>query len=94
MDKPQNETDLYKLRYAEFVVPLVKAVQDQQKMIEELQKENAQLKTMKADIDMLKAALVKRKLNTSNLKYKLILFVFVPHLTKVIWQFLQQLNFN
>ena len=31
---PQNETDLYSLRYAEFVVPLVKAMQEQQAMIE------------------------------------------------------------
>lgn len=28
VDAPQNETDLYGLRYAEFVVPLVKAVQE------------------------------------------------------------------
>lgn len=32
--KPQNDTDFYSLRYAEFVVPLVKAVQEQQKEIE------------------------------------------------------------
>ena len=31
---PQNETDLYGIRYAEFVVPLVKAIQEQQEMIE------------------------------------------------------------
>ena len=31
---PQNETDLYGIRYAEFVVPLVKAMQEQQEMIE------------------------------------------------------------
>lgn len=35
VDKPQNEKSLYGLRYAEFVVPLVKAVQEQQKIIEE-----------------------------------------------------------
>jgi hypothetical protein len=33
---PQNETDLYGIRYAEFVVPLVKAMQEQQVMIEQL----------------------------------------------------------
>lgn len=32
--KPQNDTEFYSLRYAEFVVPLVKAVQEQQKEIE------------------------------------------------------------
>jgi hypothetical protein len=35
VDKPKNEKDLYGLRYAEFVVPLVKAVQEQQAMIED-----------------------------------------------------------
>ena len=30
---PENETDLYGIRYAEFVVPLVKAMQEQQEMI-------------------------------------------------------------
>jgi hypothetical protein len=45
VDKPQNENDLYGLRYGDFVVPLVKAVQEQQVtiqqqqiLIEELQK--------------------------------------------------------
>lgn len=36
--KPQNDSDFYSLRYAEFVVPLVKAVQEQQKLIEEQEK--------------------------------------------------------
>lgn len=36
VDSPKNENDFYGLRYAEFVVPLVKAVQEQQKLIEEL----------------------------------------------------------
>ena len=35
IDRPQNERSLYGLRYAEFVVPLVKAVQEQQQVIEE-----------------------------------------------------------
>jgi hypothetical protein len=33
VDKPKNETTHYGLRYASFVVPLVKAVQEQQDMI-------------------------------------------------------------
>lgn len=36
---PKNQWDLYKVRYAEFVVPLVKAVQEQQQIIELLQKQ-------------------------------------------------------
>lgn len=34
VDAPKNDTDFYGLRYAEFVVPLVKAVQEQQIIIE------------------------------------------------------------
>lgn len=40
VDKPKNESDLYGLRYAEFVVPLVKAMQEQQMEIRDLRKEN------------------------------------------------------
>jgi trimeric autotransporter adhesin len=38
VDKPKNENDFYGLRYAEFVVPLVKAMQEQQQIINELRK--------------------------------------------------------
>ena len=41
---PENEKDHYGLKYAEFVVPLVKAVQEQQQLIEGLQQENEALK--------------------------------------------------
>ncbi len=44
VDAPKNENDMYGLRYAEFVVPLVKAVQEQQQQIEELKAENDELK--------------------------------------------------
>ena len=45
--KPSHEKDPYSLRYAEFVVPLVKAVQEQQEVIKELEEKltaSAQLK--------------------------------------------------
>ncbi len=35
VDKPKNDKDFYGLRYGDFVVPLVKAVQEQQKMIDD-----------------------------------------------------------
>jgi hypothetical protein len=38
VDKPKNAADFYGLRYGDFVVPLVKAVQEQQQLIETLQK--------------------------------------------------------
>ena len=43
VDAPKNANDFYGLRYAEFVVPLVKAVQEQQKIIEELTRRIEQL---------------------------------------------------
>ncbi len=44
VDKPQNDKDMYGSGYAEFVVPLVKAVQEQQAVIEALQKQVEELK--------------------------------------------------
>jgi hypothetical protein len=40
VDAPKNSKDVYGLRYAEFVVPLVKAVQEQQQQLEQLKPEN------------------------------------------------------
>ena len=51
VDKPKNENDHYGLRYAEFVVPLVKAVQEQQKMIENLKEK---VEKQEAEIERLK----------------------------------------
>jgi hypothetical protein len=39
VNAPKNENDVYSLGYAEFVVPLVKAVQEQQKIIENQQQQ-------------------------------------------------------
>ena len=47
---PQNDTDHYAIRYAEFVVPLVKATQEQQEELETLKREIAELKQMIIDI--------------------------------------------
>ena len=38
VNKPQHDKDNYSIAYSQFVVPLVKAVQEQQTMIEQLQK--------------------------------------------------------
>ena len=43
---PKNERDTYGLSYSQFVVPLVKAVQEQQQQIDELKKENSELKKL------------------------------------------------
>jgi len=44
IDPAQNDNDHYSLRYAEFVVPMVKAIQEQQQMINNLIDENSELK--------------------------------------------------
>jgi len=44
VDKPNNENSLYGIRYAQFVVPLVKAVQELDEINKELQIENADIK--------------------------------------------------
>lgn len=46
VDAPKNEHDLYGIRYAEFVVPLVKAVQELSKQNDELKKEIDELKSL------------------------------------------------
>jgi len=61
VDKPQNEHTPYGLRYSEFVVPLVKAVQELSKISEGLRTENDELKSeirnLTAEIDKLKFAI-------------------------------------
>jgi hypothetical protein len=54
VDAPKNGKDFYGLRYAEFVVPLVKAVQEQQSQIEQLKTEN---ESLKKEIELIKKKL-------------------------------------
>ena len=51
VDAPKNENDLYGIRYAEFVVPLVKSVQELNKqnqnlisIVEQLKKDNEEMR--------------------------------------------------
>ena len=46
VDKPKNENSHYGLRYAEFVAPLIKAVQEQQEMIVTLQNKNTNVRQL------------------------------------------------
>jgi trimeric autotransporter adhesin len=59
--KPENENGLYSLRYSEFVVPLVKAVQELNLKCEELKAENEQLKNQLADIGEIKEQIAEIK---------------------------------
>ena len=58
VSKPSNKDGLYGLRYSGFVVPLVKAMQEQQQNIQKLEKDNAEMKALllqlRKEIDALK----------------------------------------
>jgi hypothetical protein len=51
VDIPKNDKDLYSLSYAEFVVPLVKGMQEQQAIIE---KQNKEIDKLKQEISKMK----------------------------------------
>lgn len=55
LDAPGNSDDVYSLRYADFVVPLVKAVQEQQAIIE---RQDQQLGVQQRQIDVLEKRLL------------------------------------
>ncbi|MHC1774996.1 MAG: tail fiber domain-containing protein [Lentimicrobium sp.] len=58
---PAQENGLYSIRYAEFVVPLVKAIQEQQAIIEQQQEEIDKLKKLTAEIEELKSIIMNSK---------------------------------
>ncbi len=64
VDVPKNEKSHYGLRYAEFVVPLTKAVQEQQAIIEKQQKT---IDTQNKSIELLNEELTKQKVQFQNL---------------------------
>ena len=65
--KPKTTEDHYSLSYESFVVPMVKAIQEQQQMINELKKQNEGLKKVNSDQKSLNESLLNRleKLETS-----------------------------
>src|SRR5215203_2288860 len=60
IDKPKNENDMYGLRYADFVVPIIKAVQEQQQMIKLQQQMMEELKNQNTDLQKRILALEKK----------------------------------
>jgi hypothetical protein len=61
VDKPKNDNDFYGLRYGDFVVPLVKAVQEQQQMIRDLQKKfDQQAAQLEQQAELIKQLLPKK----------------------------------
>ncbi len=64
---PKNtETDNYKISYEKFVVPLVKAVQEQQEIIESLQQQINDLNKLKTELLTLQASLTQFKASSNN----------------------------
>lgn len=60
VDKPTTEYGVYGLRYAEFVVPLVKAIQEQQILIETQSKQVELLKVRIAELERINDLTIKR----------------------------------
>ena len=52
LKKPAHDKDNYSLAYAQFVVPLVKGMQEQQQLIDNLNNQNKQLKQSLADLKL------------------------------------------
>ena len=68
IDVPKNEKEVYSLRYVDFIMPIVKSIQEQQILIEQLQTENQELKlqtskidSMETEINQIKLLLVQQK---------------------------------
>jgi hypothetical protein len=61
---PENEHDNYSLAYSQFVVSLVKAVQEQQGMIDQLKKEKTaqddEIGQLKAELKEIKTLLLEK----------------------------------
>jgi hypothetical protein len=66
VDKPQNEHSPYGLRYSEFVVPLVKAVQELSKQNDDLRDENKELESRLNKIEAMIFTNSKQTSETSN----------------------------
>jgi hypothetical protein len=65
VDAPKNENDLYRLRYADFVVPLVKAVQELSNKNDSLQtitnKQQQQIDALQSRLDKLEALISEKE---------------------------------
>lgn len=77
--KPANKQDIYSLKYAEFVVPLVKAVQEQQSLItdqyalleeqlEQLETEKSENRRQQQQLDDMQAELAQLRLLVSGME--------------------------
>jgi predicted RNase H-like nuclease (RuvC/YqgF family) len=79
IDVPKNNKEVYALRYLDFIMPMIKSIQEQQKIIEAqsqkietLEKENTLLKAQKTEIEKMKQDIeaIKAELMQQNAKAK------------------------
>jgi len=70
VDAAKSDKDLYALRYSDFVVPLVKAVQDLSKMNDEkdeaINNLKSEIRNLKSEMDELKSAIISNNHSTTN----------------------------
>ncbi len=66
INKPMGSTDIYGLRYDDFVVPLVKAMQQQQQSLAELKKKNEAIKGINGEQEELYKKLLKKIVQLEN----------------------------
>jgi len=81
VDRPKNENDYYGLRYAEFTVPLVKAVQEQQKIIEAQQSQIDSLKLNNSNTEA-----YYKKIESEQQKQILEIKAEIEHLNSILMQ--------
>jgi trimeric autotransporter adhesin len=53
LEKPGNDNSTYGLRYDEFISPMIKALQEQQQILQTLKKQNADMRQVNKDEDVL-----------------------------------------
>lgn len=70
IDVPKNDKEAYTLRYVDFIMPMVKSIQEQQTTINQLQSENKELKNQMAiliqEIENIKQEIAKGNLENNN----------------------------
>jgi len=77
IDIPKNEKEAYSLRYVDFIMPMVKSIQEQQTIINQLQSENQALKeqlnlqqtqmaTMMQEIEKIKQEMASKEKDSNN----------------------------
>jgi hypothetical protein len=73
IDIPKNEKEVYSLRYVDFMMPMIKAIQEQQKLIESQKQEIANLKTKNENLEAKLAEIEKMKAEIEVIKAQLLL---------------------